>query len=169
MPCGRPDDDQLVFPNGSGQLWTDAKFRNWRREYFQPAAEAAGLPDATLYTCRHSFACGCNGNRDLQSLVMKGSPVRVRASASLPARYRAEVRDRLAPLHARRPCRPVCPCRRRVLHRRASGERSRDRRICSRLCRSVLTAPARQAASPTPQVACRRADPLSGDAFRSGA
>jgi integrase len=56
MPCGRPDDDQLVFPNGRGQLWTDAKFRNWRRKYFQPAAEAAGFPDATPYICRHSFA-----------------------------------------------------------------------------------------------------------------
>jgi len=56
LASGRPDDSQLVFPNGRGELWTDAKFRNWRTKYFDPAARTAGFPDVTPYKMRHSFA-----------------------------------------------------------------------------------------------------------------
>jgi integrase len=56
LASGRPGDSQLVFPNGRGELWTDAKFRNWRTKYFDPAARGAGFPDVTPYTMRHSFA-----------------------------------------------------------------------------------------------------------------
>jgi integrase len=55
LASGRPESG-LVFPNGRGEPWSDAKYRNWRVRRFEPAALAAGFPDATPYTLRHSFA-----------------------------------------------------------------------------------------------------------------
>jgi integrase len=55
MSLGRPESG-LVFPNGGGDPWTDAKYRNWRTRCFEPAATAAGLRGIHVYDCRHSFA-----------------------------------------------------------------------------------------------------------------
>ena len=41
--CGRPDDDDLVFGEWSGDDWD-----NWRERIFQPTAIAVGLPDDTI-------------------------------------------------------------------------------------------------------------------------
>jgi integrase len=56
LASGRPGDRELVFPNSRGAPWTDAKFRNWRRRYFEPAVDRAGMTGVTPYTLRHSFA-----------------------------------------------------------------------------------------------------------------
>lgn len=50
--CGRPDDDDLVFGEWSGDDWD-----NWRERIFQPTAIAVGLPDDTIpRDLRGSFA-----------------------------------------------------------------------------------------------------------------
>lgn len=46
----------LVFPGAVGEVWSDTAYRNWRTRRFRPAARLAGLPDATPYTLRASFA-----------------------------------------------------------------------------------------------------------------
>lgn len=51
------DGSSLVFPNTSGQMWTDTTWRNWRDRRFDKAAKSAGLPATTRpYDLRHSFA-----------------------------------------------------------------------------------------------------------------
>ena len=53
IKSGRPDDDALVFPAGSGGLWKDHDYRNWRKRVFQPAATPLGI--ARPYDLRHSY------------------------------------------------------------------------------------------------------------------
>jgi integrase len=52
---GRPDDDELVFPNLQGGVWNDQAWQTWHRDAWRPACEAAGLTDARPYDLRHSF------------------------------------------------------------------------------------------------------------------
>lgn len=46
----------LVFPADDGTAWSDEAYKSWARRAFGRAADAAGRPDATPYTARHSFA-----------------------------------------------------------------------------------------------------------------
>ena len=55
LASGRPHADALVFPGRGGTPWSDDAWRFWRRKIFQPAAQAAGAPDATPYHLRHSY------------------------------------------------------------------------------------------------------------------
>ena len=55
MASGRPPDDELVFPNRSGQVWTDGQWRSWHKECFNAAKGAAGAPEARPYDLRHSY------------------------------------------------------------------------------------------------------------------
>ena len=55
MASGRPPQRALVFPSGDGTRWTDEAYKSWARHAFRRAAEAAGVPDATPYSLRHSF------------------------------------------------------------------------------------------------------------------
>jgi len=48
------DQDQLLFATGT-EPWSAARWRNWRRRRFQPAAAAGGAPTARPYDLRHSF------------------------------------------------------------------------------------------------------------------
>ena len=52
---GRPDDDALLFPNGSGGVWNDPAWQTWHRDAWQPACRAVGLEGARPYDLRHSF------------------------------------------------------------------------------------------------------------------
>lgn len=45
-----------VFPAAGGGRWTNEAYKSWARHAFARAALAAGRPDATPYTARHSFA-----------------------------------------------------------------------------------------------------------------
>jgi integrase len=56
LASGRPQRLTLVFPAGSGHVWSEHDYRNWRRRVFRPAAKAAGLPGVRPYDLRHSFA-----------------------------------------------------------------------------------------------------------------
>jgi integrase len=56
MACGRPADNELVFPGRDGQPWTQAAYQSWRRRAFARAVQAAGLVHARPYDLRHSFA-----------------------------------------------------------------------------------------------------------------
>lgn len=56
LACGHPDDSSLLFPSVSGKVWSQEAYKSWSRRTFDRAAEAAGRPDATPYTLRHSFA-----------------------------------------------------------------------------------------------------------------
>lgn len=47
--------DGLVFPSSSGGVWTEDRYRNWRRRVFAPAARAAGIQRPRPYDLRHSF------------------------------------------------------------------------------------------------------------------
>jgi integrase len=55
LASGRPAGNTLVFPGRNGEPWTDDAWRSWRRKVFQPAATAAGAPEATPYHLRHSY------------------------------------------------------------------------------------------------------------------
>lgn len=44
-----PPADQLVFPDRLGGPWTEARWRNWRRRLFAPAAARAGVAGAGRY------------------------------------------------------------------------------------------------------------------------
>jgi integrase len=52
---GRPDDDVLLFPNGSGGVWNDPAWQTWHRDAWVPACRAIGLEGARPYDLRHSF------------------------------------------------------------------------------------------------------------------
>jgi integrase len=52
---GRPDDDALLFPNGTGGIWNDPAWQTWHRDAWQPACRAVGLEGARPYDLRHSF------------------------------------------------------------------------------------------------------------------
>jgi integrase len=51
----RPSDEALLFAGPGGRPWTETTLGNWRRRAFAPAKAAAGVPDATPYTLRHSL------------------------------------------------------------------------------------------------------------------
>ena len=62
LVSGEPGDDQLVFPNHSGEPWSGSQFRNWRARVWRPTLESlatekrlAHLKDAVPYACRGSF------------------------------------------------------------------------------------------------------------------
>ena len=55
MASGRPTGSALVFPSGTGGLWTESDWRNWTRRNLKPAFAIAGV-DARPYDLRHSFA-----------------------------------------------------------------------------------------------------------------
>jgi len=63
---GRPSDQALIFPGPSKGPWTKTVLGNWRKRVFTPAKTAAGTPDATPYTLRHSFA---------SLLIWEGRPI----------------------------------------------------------------------------------------------
>jgi integrase len=52
---GRPDDDALLFANGTGGVWNDPAWQTWHRDAWQPACRAVGLEGARPYDLRHSF------------------------------------------------------------------------------------------------------------------
>jgi integrase len=57
MCCGRPGDDELVFPARDGGPWSEPAYQSWRRRSFARAAKATGLdPVPRPYDLRHSFA-----------------------------------------------------------------------------------------------------------------
>jgi integrase len=68
---GRPSDDALIFPDRGGRPWTKSTLGNWNRRALKPAKAAAGTPDATPYTLRHSFA---------SLLIWEGRPITYVAS-----------------------------------------------------------------------------------------
>ena len=72
LACGLPSDRTLLFPSSAGSRWTNEAYKSWARRTFATAARAAGAPDATPYTLRHSF---------VSLLVAEGSerPVRRRS------------------------------------------------------------------------------------------
>jgi integrase len=51
----QPDDDALLFPNGSGGVWNDPAWQTWHRDAWVPACRAVGLKGARPYDLRHSF------------------------------------------------------------------------------------------------------------------
>ncbi len=51
----RTEPTDLVFPAPDGSPWNADRARNWRKRTFAEAAEAAGVPDARPYDCRHSY------------------------------------------------------------------------------------------------------------------
>lgn len=56
LSLGRPSDETLLFPNRHGEPFSKSQYDAWRRKRFKPAVSAAGRPDATPYTLRHSAA-----------------------------------------------------------------------------------------------------------------
>jgi integrase len=63
---GRPPEKTLLFPGPGEGPWTKTVLGNWRKRAFKPAKAAAGTPDATPYTLRHSFA---------SLLIWEGRPI----------------------------------------------------------------------------------------------
>jgi integrase len=53
---GRPDDQALVFPAASGELWREHDQRNWRRRTYQRACTALRLDVRRPYDLRHAAA-----------------------------------------------------------------------------------------------------------------
>jgi integrase len=53
--CGRPDDQELVFPNANGGVWNDQAWQTWHRDAWRPACITAGLQGVRPYDLRHSF------------------------------------------------------------------------------------------------------------------
>jgi integrase len=51
----QPDDDALLFPNGSGGIWNDPAWQTWHRDAWVPACRTVGLEGARPYDLRHSF------------------------------------------------------------------------------------------------------------------
>jgi integrase len=62
----RPSEEALLFPGPGGRPWKESTLGNWKRRAFSPAKAAAGTPDATPYTLRHSFA---------SLLIWEGRPI----------------------------------------------------------------------------------------------
>jgi integrase len=55
LASGRPDDDALVFPSPSGQVWNDGAWQTWHRDVWRRACKAAGLTGVRPYDLRHGF------------------------------------------------------------------------------------------------------------------
>jgi len=55
LRSGRPADEALVFPGHDGGPWSLTAYKNWRRRFFDRAAEAVGIGGARPYDLRHSF------------------------------------------------------------------------------------------------------------------
>jgi integrase len=55
LACGRPQGDELAFPDRRGRPWTADAYRNWRRRIYVPAAVACGVTNPRPYDLRHSF------------------------------------------------------------------------------------------------------------------
>jgi integrase len=71
LASGRPSADALVFASRTGKPWSQEAYKSWSRKAprgrkrdggragspgpFARAAQAAGVPEATPYTLRHSF------------------------------------------------------------------------------------------------------------------
>jgi integrase len=55
MLGGRPDDQELVFPNPKGGVWNDQAWQTWHRDAWRPAYNTAGLQGVRPYDLRHSF------------------------------------------------------------------------------------------------------------------
>jgi hypothetical protein len=53
--CPDSGDDALLFPNGSGGVWSDPAWQTWHRDAWLPACRAVGLEGARPYDLRHSF------------------------------------------------------------------------------------------------------------------
>ncbi len=52
-----PQDPERLFLTVGGEPWTESDYRNWRKRWFKPAAEAAGLPEGFRpYDLRHTCA-----------------------------------------------------------------------------------------------------------------
>lgn len=47
--------EAFVFPGQDARRFSKHAYQSWRRRSFDTAAEAAGVPEATPYTLRHSF------------------------------------------------------------------------------------------------------------------
>ena len=62
----RPSYEALLFAGPGGGPWSETTLGNWKRRAFAPAKAAAGVPDATPYTLRHSFA---------SLLIWEGRPI----------------------------------------------------------------------------------------------
>jgi integrase len=62
----RPSDEALLFVGPGGRPWTETTLGNWKRRAFAPAKAAAGVPEVTPYTLRHSFA---------SLLIWEGRPI----------------------------------------------------------------------------------------------
>jgi integrase len=56
LACGRPADDELVFPGRGGDPWRDHTWQTWHRDGWHPVAKAVGTVGARPYDLRHSFA-----------------------------------------------------------------------------------------------------------------
>ena len=71
LASGRPSADALVLAGRNGKPWSQEAYKSWSRKAprgrkrdgrragspgpFARAAQGAGVPEATLYTLRHSF------------------------------------------------------------------------------------------------------------------
>lgn len=53
---GRLTGRALVVARPDGEPWRDHDYKNWHRRVFTPAATAAGVPEATPYYLRHTYA-----------------------------------------------------------------------------------------------------------------
>jgi len=53
--CGRPGDEELVFPGPQGAPWTRTAWQNWRRRVYADSAAELGLQTTRAYDLRHSF------------------------------------------------------------------------------------------------------------------
>jgi integrase len=55
LASGRPDDDVVVFPSPSGQVWNDGAWQTWHRDVWRRACKAVGLTGVRPYDLRHGF------------------------------------------------------------------------------------------------------------------
>ena len=74
--CGRPDDQELVFGEWSGDDWD-----NWRERIFQPAAIAVGLPRDTIPATCAAASRACSSSRAATQRTC-ASPPHLRSASS---------------------------------------------------------------------------------------
>jgi integrase len=84
----RPGTEALLFAGPGGRPWNESTLGNWKRRAFAPAKAAAGAPEATPYTLRHSFCVAAD---------LGGAPdhLRRRAAGSLAGDDAPHLRARL--------------------------------------------------------------------------